>query len=189
LLTTISEGQIMLADRGYNSDGLRAAIASRGAWANIKPMPNRVNILPSVRGFTATATSLSASSTSSNTSGLSQPDPLSESRRSRRVPGPGLPPVALGDLGQFVLPRGTVVHRFCALARPPNMFTASRRANSFRAALCDDCDCPASQPPAWQVFYIDLAGRSHARLLVNQNLILGPFFHQNLARIGRHGSR
>lgn len=44
LLATVGEGQIMLADRGYDSDALRAAIASRGAWANIKPMPHRVNI-------------------------------------------------------------------------------------------------------------------------------------------------
>jgi transposase len=44
LLASVGEGQIMLADRGYDSDGLRAAIASRGAWANIKPMPHRVNI-------------------------------------------------------------------------------------------------------------------------------------------------
>jgi transposase len=44
LLDTIGEGQILLADRGYDSDALRAAVASRGAWANIKPMPNRVNI-------------------------------------------------------------------------------------------------------------------------------------------------
>ena len=44
LLATLGEGQIMLADRGYDSDVLRAAVASRGAWANIKPMPHRVNI-------------------------------------------------------------------------------------------------------------------------------------------------
>jgi transposase len=44
LLDTIGEGQILLADRGYDSDALRAAVASRGAWANIKPMPHRVNI-------------------------------------------------------------------------------------------------------------------------------------------------
>lgn len=44
LLDTVGEGQILLADRGYDSDALRAAVASRGAWANIKPMPNRVNI-------------------------------------------------------------------------------------------------------------------------------------------------
>lgn len=44
LLDTVGEGQILLADRGYDSDALRAAIASRGAWANIEPTPNRVNI-------------------------------------------------------------------------------------------------------------------------------------------------
>jgi transposase len=44
LLDTVGEGQILLADRGYDSDALRAAVASRGAWANIKPMPHRVNI-------------------------------------------------------------------------------------------------------------------------------------------------
>jgi transposase len=44
LLATVGEGQILLADRGYDSDALRAAVTSRGAWANIKPMPHRVNI-------------------------------------------------------------------------------------------------------------------------------------------------
>lgn len=44
LLDTIGEGQILLADRGYDSDALRATLAGRGAWGNIKPMPNRVNI-------------------------------------------------------------------------------------------------------------------------------------------------
>jgi transposase len=44
LLDTIGEGQVLLADRGYDSDALRATVASRGAWANIKPMPTRVNI-------------------------------------------------------------------------------------------------------------------------------------------------
>jgi transposase len=46
LLTSLVPGQILLADRGYDSDALRKAIAERGAWANIKPMPNRVNIPP-----------------------------------------------------------------------------------------------------------------------------------------------
>jgi transposase len=44
LLATVGEGQILLADRGYDSDALRAAVTSRGAWPNIKPMPHRVNI-------------------------------------------------------------------------------------------------------------------------------------------------
>lgn len=44
LLDTVQVGQILLADRGYDSDALRKKLAERGAWANIKPMPNRVNV-------------------------------------------------------------------------------------------------------------------------------------------------
>jgi transposase len=43
LLDSVGAEQILLADRGYDSDALRAAMAERGAWANIKPMPHRVN--------------------------------------------------------------------------------------------------------------------------------------------------
>jgi len=44
LLENIGEGQILLADRAYDSDALRTDLAARGAWANVKPMPNRVNV-------------------------------------------------------------------------------------------------------------------------------------------------
>ena len=44
MLTAISPGQILLADRAYDSDALRRSIDEQGGWANIKPMPNRVNI-------------------------------------------------------------------------------------------------------------------------------------------------
>ena len=44
MLNTVGEGQVLLADRAYDSDALRAAMAARGAWANIKPMPRRVNV-------------------------------------------------------------------------------------------------------------------------------------------------
>ena len=37
-------GQILLADRAYDSDALRTGLAERGAWANVKPMPRRTNI-------------------------------------------------------------------------------------------------------------------------------------------------
>lgn len=43
LLGSLGAEQILLADRGYDSNALRAEMAERGAWANIKPMPNRVN--------------------------------------------------------------------------------------------------------------------------------------------------
>lgn len=44
MLGAIGNGQILLADRGYDSDALRATLKERGAWANVKPMPNRKNI-------------------------------------------------------------------------------------------------------------------------------------------------
>ena len=44
MLQAIAPGQILLADRAYDSDALRHNLAQRGAWANIKPMPNRKNV-------------------------------------------------------------------------------------------------------------------------------------------------
>jgi transposase len=44
LLGTLRQGDILLADRAYDSDALRHTLAARGAWANIKPMPGRKNI-------------------------------------------------------------------------------------------------------------------------------------------------
>ena len=41
MLDDLGDGQILLADAAYDSDALRAALAARGAWANIKPMPQR----------------------------------------------------------------------------------------------------------------------------------------------------
>ena len=46
MLEGLGEGQILLADRAYDSDALRDSLAERGAWANVKPMPNRVTIPP-----------------------------------------------------------------------------------------------------------------------------------------------
>ena len=44
MLDGLGEGDILLADRAYDGDELRRSVAEQGAWANIKPMPNRVNI-------------------------------------------------------------------------------------------------------------------------------------------------
>jgi len=44
MLDDIGEGQILLADRAYDSDSLRRTLTERRAWANVKPMPNRRNI-------------------------------------------------------------------------------------------------------------------------------------------------
>jgi transposase len=46
MLDNVAAGQILLADRAYDSDALRKRLAERGAWANIKPMPGRVNVPP-----------------------------------------------------------------------------------------------------------------------------------------------
>jgi transposase len=43
-VTSCFVDQVLLADRAYDSDALRQTLAERGAWANIKPMPNRINI-------------------------------------------------------------------------------------------------------------------------------------------------
>jgi transposase len=44
MLEALVEGQTLLADRAYDSDELRQNLKERGAWANIKPMPNRKNV-------------------------------------------------------------------------------------------------------------------------------------------------
>jgi transposase len=46
MLDTVGPGQTLLADRAYDSDALRQSLANRGALANVKPMPHRVNIPP-----------------------------------------------------------------------------------------------------------------------------------------------
>ena len=50
MLGDLGAGQILLADRAYDSDALRDSLAARGAWANVKPMPRRINI-PSFNPF------------------------------------------------------------------------------------------------------------------------------------------
>jgi transposase len=42
MFDSLGEGDVLLADRAYDSDTLRAAMEERGAIANIRPMPNRV---------------------------------------------------------------------------------------------------------------------------------------------------
>jgi transposase len=41
MYASIGAGQTLLADRAYDSDGLRDTLAERGAIANIRPMPTR----------------------------------------------------------------------------------------------------------------------------------------------------
>jgi len=41
MVGSVGPGQTLLADRGYDSDGLRNSLAACGATANIRPMPTR----------------------------------------------------------------------------------------------------------------------------------------------------
>ena len=43
MLDTVRDGAILLGDRAYDSDLLRKTLAQRGAWANVKAMPHRLN--------------------------------------------------------------------------------------------------------------------------------------------------
>ena len=43
MLGSLGPGQILLANRAYDSDALRQTMTTQGAWANVRPMPGRVN--------------------------------------------------------------------------------------------------------------------------------------------------
>ena len=44
MLDGLGKGEVLLGDRAYDSDAMRAVLAERGAWACIKPMPGRKRI-------------------------------------------------------------------------------------------------------------------------------------------------
>ena len=39
---SLTAGDVLLADRAYDSDALRAEMAERGVWANVRAMPQRL---------------------------------------------------------------------------------------------------------------------------------------------------
>lgn len=43
MFDTIQAGNILLADRAYDSNALRDWLQTRGAWGNIRAMPNRLD--------------------------------------------------------------------------------------------------------------------------------------------------
>jgi hypothetical protein len=43
MLASLRQGDILLADAAYDSDALRQELTALGAWACVKPMPNRRN--------------------------------------------------------------------------------------------------------------------------------------------------
>ena len=44
MLASLGQGNILLGDAAYDSNALRQDLAARGAWACIKPMPNRRSV-------------------------------------------------------------------------------------------------------------------------------------------------
>ena len=42
MFDSVGAGPILAVDRAYDGDHLRQSMAARGAWANIRPMPNRI---------------------------------------------------------------------------------------------------------------------------------------------------
>ena len=41
LIEAVGEGDMLLADKGYDSNAIRARLAEKKAWANIPPRSNR----------------------------------------------------------------------------------------------------------------------------------------------------
>ena len=46
LLPLVAKGAILIADRAYDTNAIRATMAERGAWANIPPRVNRKGSFP-----------------------------------------------------------------------------------------------------------------------------------------------
>jgi transposase len=97
MLDQVGAGQILLADRAYDSDALRQELADRGAWANIRPTSRRVNI-PAFssflyryrnlveRFFTGSSTSEPSRPASRSTTKTTLPSSSSQRRGSRAAP-------------------------------------------------------------------------------------------------------
>src|SRR5207248_11674311 len=73
LLSRLKSGTMLLADRGYDADWIRALVKQQGAWANIPPKRNRKSRFALALTWTARATSSSGSSTRSSSVGVSPP--------------------------------------------------------------------------------------------------------------------
>jgi transposase len=73
LLAGLRPGTMVLADRGYDADWIRAFVSQQGAWANIPPKTNRKDPSASVPICTGHATWSSGFSTRSNNAAASLP--------------------------------------------------------------------------------------------------------------------
>jgi transposase len=73
LLSDLKSGAVLLADRGYDADWIRAFAGEHGAWANIPPRRNRKDQFVLAHICTGRAIWRSASSTGSSNAGASLP--------------------------------------------------------------------------------------------------------------------
>jgi hypothetical protein len=120
-----------------------------------------------------------------------------------------VPSRTLPGFGTHTLAKGTTLHRFCAISRRPNVFNpcmgdATRFAPLYTRGATKVCiptlyvgetyEAAAfgtifrNLPPiplSRQIRESDLHQRGYARLEWRRDLILGPFFHQNLSLIGQ----
>ena len=90
MLDGLGEGDVLLGDRAYDSDAMRAALAARGAWACIKPCPTANASSRSARSSVDFASSTSASSVNLIVSAPSPTDttnaPTTSSPQSNSLP-------------------------------------------------------------------------------------------------------
>jgi transposase len=73
LLSRLKAGSMLLADRGYDADWIRALVRQHGAWANIPPKSNRRDALSFSPYLTVLEIWSSGSSTRSSSVGEWQP--------------------------------------------------------------------------------------------------------------------
>src|SRR5262245_12088095 len=88
LLSRLKSGTMLLADRGYDADWIRALTAKRGVWANIPPRCNRNEPICFSPTYTVPATWLSGSSTRSSSvvgSQLAKPSSTSSNDDSTKL--------------------------------------------------------------------------------------------------------
>ncbi len=77
MFATLGPGSVLLADRAYDSDALRARLAKQGAWGNIRLMPNRIRLQEFCPELYKERNFVERFFNKLNTSGQSQPDTTS----------------------------------------------------------------------------------------------------------------
>ena len=97
LIADLPEDAMLIADKGYDANALREAVAERGAWANIPPKIARIRSA-SANISIRRAISSSASSTRSNIFAGSRPATTSSPKTSS--PPSSSPPYAYGSVNE-----------------------------------------------------------------------------------------